>query len=84
MSNILASHINPYTSVGDVGEAGASYKNKWGGRDGRREPDSGLGRTQDYRTRWTDDDWVDLDAFTQKMEEPETQSGRSVSRQSDT
>ena len=27
-----------------------------GGRDGRREPDSGLGYTQDYRTRWTHDD----------------------------
>ena len=43
---------------------------RWGGRDGRREPDSGLGRTQDYRTRWTDDDWVDPDSFTQKMEKP--------------
>ena len=43
---------------------------RWGGRDGRREPDSGLGRTQDYRTWWTDDDWVDPDSFTQKMEQP--------------
>ena len=24
---------------------------RWGGHDGRREPDSGLGRTQDYWTR---------------------------------
>ena len=42
---------------------------RWGERDGRRKPDSGLGRTQDYRTRWTDDDWVDPDSFTQKMEQ---------------
>ena len=34
-----------------------------GGRDGRREPDSGLGYTQDYRT---DDDWT----FTQRTEQP--------------
>ena len=40
-----------------------------GGRDGRREPDSGLGHTQDYRTRWTDDDWVDPDSFTQRTEQ---------------
>ena len=43
---------------------------RWGGRDGRREPDSGLGRTQDYRTRWTDDDCVDLDSFAQTTEQP--------------
>ena len=42
----------------------------WGGWDGRREPDSGLGRRQDYRTRWTDDDWVDPDSFAQKTEQP--------------
>ena len=55
---------------------------RWGGRDGRREPDSGLGRTQDYRTRWTDDDWVDPDSFAQKMEQPagckRRAAGRSV------
>ena len=29
---------------------------KWGGRDGRREPDSGLGYTQDWNPqRWTDE-----------------------------
>ena len=26
-----------------------------GGRDGRREPDSGLGYTQDDRSRWTNE-----------------------------
>ena len=41
-----------------------------GGRDGRREPDSGLGYTQDYRTRWTHDDWVDPDSFIQRTEQP--------------
>ena len=37
---------------------------KWGGRDGRREPDSGIGYTQDNRTRWTDESWVEPDSFT--------------------
>ena len=41
-----------------------------GGRDGRRGPDSGLGYTQDYRTRWTHDDWVDPDSFTHQTEQP--------------
>ena len=43
---------------------------RWGGRDGRREPDSGLGHTQYYRMQWTDDDWVDPDSFTQRTEQP--------------
>ena len=30
-----------------------------GGRDGRHEPDSGQGYTQDYRSRWTHEDCVD-------------------------
>ena len=34
-----------------------------GGQDGRREPDSGIGCTQDHRTRWTDDGWVEMDSF---------------------
>ena len=33
-----------------------------GGRDGTREPDSGLGYTQDYRSRRTHEDCVDLDS----------------------
>ena len=43
---------------------------RWGGHDGRRGPDSGLGRTQYYRTRWTDDYWVDPDSFIQQTEQP--------------
>ena len=34
---------------------------RWGGRDGRREPDSGLGYTQDYRSRWSHEDYVNPD-----------------------
>ena len=41
-----------------------------GGQDGRGEPDSGLGYTQDYRKRWTHDDWVDPDSFIQRTEQP--------------
>ena len=40
---------------------------RWGGRDGRCAPDSGLGHTQDYRT---DDDWVEPDSLTQRTEQP--------------
>ena len=40
-----------------------------GGRDGRRELDSGLGRTQDYRAWCTGDAWVDPDSFAQKTEQ---------------
>ena len=40
-----------------------------GGQDGRREPDSGLGYTQHYRTRWTHDDWVDPDSFIQRTKQ---------------
>ena len=29
-----------------------------------------MGCTQDYRTRWTQDDWVDPDSFTQRTEQP--------------
>ena len=49
-----------------------------GGRDGRREPDSGLGYTQDYRTRWTQDDWVD--PFTQRTEQPAGRKRRAGGR----
>ena len=43
---------------------------KWGGQDGRREPDSGIGYTQDHRTRWTDDGWVEPDSFTPNTVQP--------------
>ena len=36
---------------------------KWGGRDGRRKPDSSIGYTQEHRTWWTDDGWVEPDSF---------------------
>ena len=45
-----------------------------------REPDSGLGRTQDYQSRWTDDDWVDPESFTQKMEQPAGRKCRAGGR----
>ena len=47
---------------------------RWDGRDGRREPDSGLGHTQDYRTRWTDDDWT----FKQRTEQPAGRKRRAA------
>ena len=42
----------------------------WGGQDGRREPDSGIGYTQDHRTWWTGDKWVDPDSFAPNTVQP--------------
>ena len=53
---------------------------RWGGRVGRREPDSGLGRTQDHRTWWTGDAWVDPDSFAQKTEQPAGHKRRAGGR----
>ena len=41
-----------------------------GGRDGRHEPDSGLGYTQDYWSRWTHENCVDPDSVSQRTEQP--------------
>ena len=53
---------------------------RWGGRDGRHEPDSGLGYTQDYWTRCTHDEWVDLNSFTQRTEQPAGRKRRAGGR----
>ena len=53
---------------------------RWGGQDGRRKPDSGLGHTQDYWTRWTDDNWVDPDSFIQRTEQPAGRKRRAGDR----
>ena len=53
---------------------------RWDGHDGRREPDSGMGLTQDYRARWTDDDWVDPDSFIQRTEQPAGRKRRAAGR----
>ena len=58
----------------------ASTQVRWGGRDGRREPDSGLGCTQGYRTRWTQDEWLDPDSFTQRTEQPAGRKRRAGGR----
>ena len=42
----------------------------WDRRDGRREPDSGLGYTQDYQSRWTHENCVDPDSVSQRTEQP--------------
>ena len=49
---------------------------RWDGRDGRCEPDSDLGHTQDYRTRWTNDDCT----FTQRTEQPVGRKRRAGGR----
>ena len=41
-----------------------------GGQDGRCEPDSGIGYTQDLRTWWTDDGWVEPNSFAPNTVQP--------------
>ena len=36
---------------------------RWFGQDLVRAPDSGIGYTQDHRTRWSDDGWVEPDSY---------------------
>ena len=52
----------------------------WSGQDGRREPDSGLGCTQDHRMWWTGDAWVDPDSFARKTEQPAGRKRRAGGR----
>ena len=54
---------------------------KWCGQDGRREPDSGIGDTQDHRTtRGTDDGWVEPDSFAPNTVQPTGRKRRAGSR----
>ena len=53
---------------------------RWGGRDGRREPDSGLGYTQDYRSRWTHENCVEPDSASQRTEQPADRKRRAGGR----
>ena len=48
----------------------------WMDETGDAKPDSGLGHTQDYRTRYTDDDWT----FTQQTEQPAGRKRRAGGR----
>ena len=43
---------------------------RWGGQDGRREPDSGMGYTQDYGSRWTHENYFNPDSVSQRTEQP--------------
>ena len=36
---------------------------RWFGQDLSRAPDSGIGYTQDHRTRWADNGWVEPDSY---------------------
>ena len=58
---------------------------RWGGQDGRREPDSGISYTQDHQTRWADDSWVKPDSFAPTTSQPAGRKrragGRSAVRQ---
>ena len=36
---------------------------RWFEQDLSRAPDSGIGYTQDHRTRWADDGWVEPDGW---------------------
>ena len=54
--------------VDDTGQFGnrterGSTQVRWFGQDVSREPDSGIGYSQDYRTKWTGDDRVEQDPY---------------------
>ena len=51
-----------------------------GRRDGRRKPDSGLGYSQDYRSRWTPEDCVNPDSASQRTEQPAGRKRRAGGR----
>ena len=53
---------------------------RWGGQDGRREPDSGIGYTQDHRMRWTDDGWMEPDSFGPNNMQPTSRKRRAGGR----
>ena len=57
-----------------------STQGRWGGRDGRREPYSGLGYTQDYRLRWSHENCVDQDSASQWTEQPAGHKRRAGGR----
>ena len=48
---------------------------RWGGQDGRHEPDSGMGYTQDYGSRWTHENCFNPDSVSQRTEQPASEIG---------
>ena len=59
--------IFPTDQVKETGKFGNRTQNgsiqvQWFGQDLSRAPDSGIGYTQDHRTQWADDDWVEQDS----------------------
>ena len=53
---------------------------KWGGQDGKREPDSGISYTQDHRTQWIDDGWVETESFAPNTVQPTGRKCRAGGR----
>ena len=53
---------------------------RWGGQDGRREPDSVLGYTQDYRSWWKHENCFHPDSVSQRTEQPASHKCRAGDR----
>ena len=53
---------------------------RWGGQDGRRDPDSGLGYTQDYRSQWTHENCFNSDSVSQRTEQLASHEGGAGDR----
>ena len=53
---------------------------RWLGQDVSREPDSGIGYTQDHQTRWADDGWVEPDSFAPTTSQPTGRKRRAGGR----
>ena len=59
--------IFPMDQVDETGKFGnqtqkESVQVRWFGQDLSRAPDSGIGYSQDHRTQWAGDDWVEQDS----------------------
>ena len=58
---------------------------RWFGQEVSREPDSGIGYTQNHQTRWADDGWMEPDSFALTTSQPTGRKhragGRSAVRQ---
>ena len=51
---------------------------RWVGQDGRREPDSGLGYTQDYRSWWTHENCFNPDSVSGRNSRRATNAEREI------
>ena len=62
LGNFPTRRVDETGPFGDRTQRGSTQV-RWFGQDLARAPDSGIGYTQDHRTRWADDGWVEPDSY---------------------